>query len=236
MTPVERSQRVLISGHNNAKIGNTIERGPWVGMPIYTLTLEERATCPRTCELWRACYGNGMPAAPRRAHGPALIDRLDEELRYYARTCGDDGFALRLHILGDFWSAEYVAAWARWMLALPGLHVWGYTHWPIESEIGDLLAALNEGWPDRWVIRFSVPPDAAPRAGQVTTIWRQPDPGPRVPEGLLCPQQHDKTATCGTCGLCWAPATRSERIVFVGHGMRKRSNTSRAALAPIAGS
>jgi hypothetical protein len=195
-------------------------------MPVLTLTLEERATCPRTCHHWLSCYGNAMPMPRRHAHGDALIERLDEELRYYAAQDAD-GFAVRLHVLGDFYSVEYVHAWIRWMQQIPQLHVWGYTARQPATEIGALLAAMNEAWPTRWRMRFSVAADTPPGAMQVTTIWRQPE-GARVPEGLSCPQQRDKFATCGNCGICFQPGMEGERIVFTGHGMNRRGSKAAA--------
>src|SRR5690606_6120577 len=44
--------RVLKSGHQSRKIGAFVAKGPRRGWPIYTLTLEERATCPRNCREW----------------------------------------------------------------------------------------------------------------------------------------------------------------------------------------
>jgi hypothetical protein len=125
----------LVSGHNSAKIGARIRKGPWRGFPIYTLTLEERATCPSTCTLWRECYGNAMPFARRHEHGPMLIDYLECEIAQKARM-HPKGFAVRAHVLGDFWSEEYVREWHRWVAAVPQLHVWGYTAHKVDSEIG----------------------------------------------------------------------------------------------------
>ena len=44
--------RVLKDGHQSRKIGRTIAKGHRRGWPIFTLTLEERATCPRSCGEW----------------------------------------------------------------------------------------------------------------------------------------------------------------------------------------
>jgi hypothetical protein len=44
---------VLVSGHNNAKIGRDVRKGPLRGYWIYTLSLEERATCGRAGILVR---------------------------------------------------------------------------------------------------------------------------------------------------------------------------------------
>lgn len=46
---VAESGNVLVSGHSNVKIGRDVRKGWARGYWIYTLTLEERATCPRTC-------------------------------------------------------------------------------------------------------------------------------------------------------------------------------------------
>jgi hypothetical protein len=221
---IAECDRVLINGRNNAKIGATIEKGPWAGMPVLTLTLEERATCPRTCHHWLSCYGNAMPMPRRHKHGPALVERLAQELGYYADQ-DRDGFAVRLHILGDFYSEEYVEAWANWMARFPMLHVWGYTARLPSTPIGRMIDAMNCYWPDRWAIRFSVPPDAPLEPMQVTTIWRQPATMTQ-PEGSVCPQQFNRTATCGTCGLCWNESMDQTRIVFVGHGMNRRGRRS----------
>src|SRR4051812_29502603 len=52
--------RLLIDGHNSRKIGKRVTKGRYKGFFIFTLTLEERATCPSTCLEWKTCYGNSM--------------------------------------------------------------------------------------------------------------------------------------------------------------------------------
>jgi hypothetical protein len=52
----------------------------WKGFPVYTLTLEERHTCPRTCEHWRSCMGNHMPLAQRIEAEADLEWRLEREV------------------------------------------------------------------------------------------------------------------------------------------------------------
>ena len=89
--------RVLKDGHQSRKIGKTVAKGPRRGWPIYTLTLEERATCPRSCLAWSICYGNSMQAAERIVAGDALEARLEVELTdLQARHPG--GFMVRLQI------------------------------------------------------------------------------------------------------------------------------------------
>jgi hypothetical protein len=213
------SPRLLVSGFNSAKIGARVMKGSWTGLPIFTLTLEERATCPSSCALWRECFGNAMPFARRHAHGPDLIARLDADLRELAAR-HRDGFVVRVHVLGDFWSIGYLMAWFRWVRDIPGLRVFGYTAHAADSDEGAIIQMANALWPDRCAIRFSVAPEAAIGPMQATTIWRKAG-SPWVPEGLVCPAQQDRTQACATCGLCWSPAMADTRIVFVGHGMNR---------------
>src|SRR5260221_4939880 len=107
------SPSVLMPGANSAKLGAVVSKGAWRGFPIYSLTLEERSTCPRSCHNWSTCYGSGMPWAWRVRHGIALDVALHRELGVLqARHPG--GFAVRLHQLGDFPSVRYVERWTGW--------------------------------------------------------------------------------------------------------------------------
>jgi hypothetical protein len=75
-------QWALKSGENSAKIGGLILKGRWHGFPIYTLTLEERATRPRDCRHWRSCFGNGTHLADRIAAGQVSNGVWSVRLRY----------------------------------------------------------------------------------------------------------------------------------------------------------
>jgi hypothetical protein len=219
----ETSPRLLVSGAHQRKIGNLVTKGKWKGLPIYTLTLEERATCPESCALWRSCYGTSMPFARRHSHGSALERRLDDEIAHL-NAAHPQGFVVRLHILGDFYDPAYAALWARWLEAYQALHVFGYTaHSPLHG-VGWLVQKLNILFPSRCVIRFSGEQETG-AALRARTIWRKPE-YPRVPEGIVCPAQTERTACCGTCGLCWAT---SDTIVFIGHGRIKRGAKERTA-------
>ena len=219
----DASPRLLVSGQNQSKIGKRVVKGPWRGMPIYTLTLEERATCPRSCALWAECYGNDMHLARRHRHGRDLEVLLGAELAALADQ-HPDGFAVRLHVLGDFYSVRYAARWAVWLRWLPQLHLFGFTAWPDTSPIGRMVERMNALHPERCGMRFSRPAPTG-QGWEAVTIWREVAPGTtHVDEGLLCPQQHGRTATCGTCALCWSPAAAGTPIVFLGHGRKRRSS------------
>lgn len=198
--------RVLKDGMQSRKIGKVVAKGHRRGWPIFTLTLEERASCPRRCTAWSVCYGNNMQAAERVVHGAALIQRLDAELAAL-QIQHPSGFLVRLHVLGDFWSTDYVAAWRRWLERFPALAVFGFTAHPADSAIGAAIAAVGSVHWDRWHIRFS-------GATGGTMAARLVGPGQIDLDAVLCPAQTGATDCCATCALCWQ-STRS--IAFRRH-------------------
>ncbi len=213
--------RVLISGINNAKIGRKVTKGAWSGMPIYTLSLEERATCPRSCVVYDCCYGNAMPMAVRFRYDPALVERLYVELNELSKR-HKNGFVVRLHVLGDFPDADYVRQWMRWSHAIPELRVWGYTAHPRDGEIGKLIRLMNSGRAERWMVRFSVAPEIPHAPMQAAVVWEKPATLETINDTVICPQELGKTSTCGSCALCWSPEAAHLRIVFFGHGNRHK--------------
>ena len=209
---------LLKRGDNSAKIGGTVAKGPWKGFPVYTLTLEERATCPVSCRHWASCYGNNSHYAKRWRHGPDLEWRLRREvaaLELEHRA----GFAIRLHSLGDFYSVEYVRMWRELLERHPAMRCFGFTARvdTIDDEIAYEIALLvRDYWtrmkPPRFAIRFS---NAPVMTKSTLTIE---SPVQRPADAVICPNQYTpsgkKTSSCSTCGLCW-DSTR--RIAFLQH-------------------
>jgi hypothetical protein len=188
-------KRVLKTGHQSRKIGKTVQKGPRRGWPIFTLTLEERATCSRTCKAWGICYGNAMQAAERLVAGDELEAALWDELAELNRL-HPGGFMVRLHILGDFYSLGYVRLWERALAAFPALHVFGFTaRLPDEGEIGKALHALaTDNW-DRFAVRFS--------GAEGPVLASRLDDGDEKAGAITCPAQLGLTDCCATCALCW---------------------------------
>lgn len=200
---------LLKEGKHQRKIGDRIIKGAWKGFPVYTLTLQERATCPRDCAQYLSCYGNNMPHSRRLIHGKALEVRLERELAFL-----DDkhprGFAVRLHILGDFYSVDYVGLWAEWLRRFRALHVWGYTAWQPETPIGAAVAKLrNQKW-GRFAVRTS-----NGLYGRRTVVIPAHPGRPTTPDGaIICPVETGASQCCGTCALCWAT---KKPIAFIQH-------------------
>lgn len=199
------SPRLLVSGDNQRKIGKRITKGRWGGVPIYTLTLEERATCPRSCGEWATCYGNNMHMARRHIAGLALEAMLIGELVTLAGK-HPEGFAVRLHVLGDFYSKTYADLWRLALEEIPGLHVFGFTAHSPDSEIGRWIGAMNTAFPRRCRIRFSGTANGGEGALVISSLAES--------KHVVCPVQTGKTDCCGTCGLCW---TMDKTVEFIRH-------------------
>ena len=201
------ANRLLVSGFNSKKIGATVAKGAWRGMPIFTLTLEERATCPRSCRHWHDCFGNKMQWARRVRTDRDLVPRLGGELAALQRAF-PGGFVVRLHVLGDFFAIAYARRWLAWLRRFPALRVFGYTAWPASTALGRLLrAAGNRLWP-RFAMRTSS--NTLPtRAAETIAFGDEARPG-----SIVCPAQTGRTECCATCALCWA--TR-RNIAFLRH-------------------
>lgn len=208
------SPRILVSGVNQRKIGSHVTKGRWAGMPIFSLTLEERATCPSSCHNWRTCYGNNMHWSRRHRHGAEMEFLLDRELKA-KQTANPAGFVVRLHILGDFYDAGYAALWGRWLQQYPALRCFGFTARHEMSDEGILIRMLNRDYADRFVIRFStIHAGAVPGVRYAVTVSEMPQ-ATTVAGAVVCPAETGRTAACGSCGFCW---TGTKDVAFIMHG------------------
>lgn len=207
--PVSAMGSILVSGHSNVKIGRDVRKGKLRGYRIFTLSLEERATCPTSCEHWRSCYGNAMPFAKRVDHrDPAFLPALAEEIDMLMRKPWP-GVLIRLHALGDFYSTDYVMFWRRMLVKHQNLALYGYTARSTGEPIGqavDWMNARTSG--GRSMIRFSNAPFEIMSTVSIKTEADCPA------SAFVCPEQTGKTRCCATCAACWS-TTKS--VAFLEH-------------------
>ncbi len=191
---------VLKDGCNNSKVGGDVLVGWLKGAYIATLTLEERATCPRSCLMWRGCYGNSMHFARRWAPGPELEAQIRDEV---ALACDkNDKVLLRLHILGDFYSVEYLQMWADLLDEHDNLFIFGFTAHLPDTQLGRGIAWLRQQAPRRFMVRTS---------GQTGTWGSFTLPFPtdkkKIGDAIVCPEQLDamsggkRGVHCGNCAV-----------------------------------
>lgn len=203
--PAAAVARMLKSGINSRKIGAKVTKGPWKGFPLFTLTLEERRTCPRTCKEWTTCYGNNMQWATRISDDGTLTARLFGELSYLAVE-HPRGFGVRLHVLGDFYSVGYVEFWRTMLDRFPQLHIFGFTARLPPDPIGVALVRLTRDHYNRFRMRFSGAGYEDDCSEVVDTLENA--------LGVPCPAQSDPDRCCSTCALCM---NSNRTITFLRH-------------------
>jgi len=172
------------------KGGSIISKGKWRGMPMFQLSLEERATCPRTCQQWANCFANNMAFAHRIDHThPRFMEILQSEIDALC-TRYRFGVVIRPHVIGDYFSEEYARFWASQTVKHKNLRIFGFTHWAPDTPIGQIIAEWNKD--ERVWVRFS--DIGGPMSANVGTDH----------DGFTCPEQTGQTRSCLTCGACWS--------------------------------
>lgn len=204
---------VLKDGCNNSKIGGDVLVGWLKGAYIATLTLEERATCPRSCLMWHGCYGNSMHFARRWSAGPELEGQIRDEV---AMACDkNDRVLIRLHVLGDFYSINYLQLWADLLDRHDNLFIFGFTAHLPDTKLGRGIAWLREQAPRRFMVRTS---GQTGKWGSFTLPF--PTDKKQIGDAIVCPEQLDamsggkRGVHCGNCAACWST---DRPIAFVEH-------------------
>lgn len=206
---VSEMKTLLVSGHSNVKIGRDVRKGHLRGYWIYTLSLEERKTCPSTCHHWSSCYGNNMPFAKRIQHeDPEFLPRLEREIEELLAVRGRPGILIRLHALGDFFSVDYVRFWNSMLQRHPRLAIYGYTARPRSTPIGAAVHAMNLTFDRRCMVRYSDGDHA-----EMSTVSIA-DKADRPADAFVCPEQTGQTKCCATCALCWST---TKNVAFTDH-------------------
>jgi hypothetical protein len=208
--------RALKWAGGNMKIGGRMEKGRCKGMVIYSLTLQERSTCPGSCELLKLCYGDAMPFAPRYNVNDALYEALTFDVAALAKK-NPQGFLVRLHVLGDFPTVQYVNFWSDLVATTPELNIYGYTHREHGTAIGDAIAAMVARFDRVTILRSNkkAADDPLPGAHVIPS-----DATVAYPGSVICPEERGLTESCGTCGLCMNGRTN---ISFLDHSVEARN-------------
>jgi len=184
-----------------------IKKGKFKGYVIYTLTLEERATCPRECYHWDDCYGNNMMFAHRIEHGEQLEQRIKEEIE---ELCGTyRGVIVRLHVLGDFYSELYVMLWGQLLAKYNNLAIWGFTGHAPDSVIGKTIGWVHAKFRERFSVRYSNAPTWQFSANSAD-LYK-----PEKNKSIVCPEQTGKSESCATCTVCWSAPDK--QVLFLTH-------------------
>lgn len=204
-------RHILVSGHNNIKIGKVVRKGHLRGYYIFTLSLEERKSCPASCQHWQTCYGNNMPFAKRVDHtDPQFLPTLEAAIKLRASQAKKrgSGILIRLHALGDFYSPEYVGFWRRMLVKFTNLSIYGYTARNNEDDIGPAVFKLRRDFGLRAMIRSS----NGERHNMNTVTIGSVESRPKT--AFICPEQTGKTLGCDTCAACWAT---TKTVAFLEH-------------------
>lgn len=206
------NELVLKSGEHNRKIGSHVETNKWYGFPIFTLTLPERTTCPKTCPLLKSCYANGMSQSTniRYQPGPELTEALYRQLTILsADPKSRNGFVVRLHVLGDFPDQEYLNQWIAWLEEFPALNIFGFTSWQSDTELGAAIHNYSKANWDRFAIRTS---DQTGEYG--STVLSNDDAEQFDGDGIVCAAERKVQKCCGNCGYCWST---TKPVAFINH-------------------
>ena len=201
----------ILKNSTNKKLGKKVTKGKYINYKFKTLTLVERETCPPDCFHWETCYGNNMPFAHRMSNDDQnlLQKRIYNELLKSTNQL----LLIRLHVLGDFFNVKYVKFWSIMLNTFKNIAIYGYTANNINSKIElsrDIAREIIKlNYSENSHIRFSNDLKNKFSANSYDVV--KPIKG----ESILCPVQEDKTANCGTCGLCWNQKTQS--IIFKTH-------------------
>ena len=201
----------IIKDSKNIKLGKKVIKGMYNNYKLKTVTLIERKTCPADCVHWDDCYGNNMPFAHRISHENQNL--LQKRIYNELLNSTNQLLLIRLHVLGDFFNVKYVKFWSIMLNTFKNIAIYGYTANNINSkielsrDIAKEIIKLN--YSKHSHIRFSNDLNNPFSANSYDIV--KPVKG----KSILCPVQENKTANCGTCGLCWNQKTQS--IIFKTH-------------------
>lgn len=213
---VTAETELLVSGRSNAKVGQYMVDGEgrkWGQM--FTVGWEERATCPRTCHHWRDCYTNNSPFMRRKHYDlkreDEILGFLQLEVERVLREVKEPYVYVRLHQSGDFPSEKYVYWWMKAIERHPRLKVFGYTHWPETSPIGEAVQNANNAY---WHMGFRIFRSNSGHKKKGANTFASALQARRA-GNMPCLEQVGKSPSCGECQMC-LPGRESRGKMFTG--------------------
>jgi len=200
LIPRTTEKQILKPGNYNSKLGFHISSKRWRGKKIYSLSLLESETCPKSCLHENDCYAKRMYFA-HKFTSDGLTLGLEKEIDFLMYK-HKKGIVIRLHVTGDFYSKEYVMFWAGQLLKHKKLCVFGYTARNYSS-----IDAINKSFPGRCVIRLSKNKEEdKDRMYAASEEFKG--------KCFTCPEQTGKLESCADCGLCWSVG---KTVKFITH-------------------
>ena len=133
------------------------------------------------------------------------IARFEADLMLYFSSISAPRF-FRIHVGGDFVSAEYAAMWARVAAANPGTNFLAFTkQWDnIRGvEFPENVSIVLSAWPG-----IEIPADLR---AKYSVAWLDDGTEDIPADALECP------SNCETCGVCWSLAKRGLDVFFRKH-------------------
>jgi hypothetical protein len=201
-----------------------------LGSAIHLWSLPAGKTCPGKTEVCnRHCYAQQsrfliQSVKERLEWNLAQITRTDYVPRMVNEIRRKGVLVVRIHVSGDFASAEYAAKWLEIIRQCPKVRFYGYSRsWRIPeiAAVLEQMAALKNvrlwysldsqtGLPERVPVGvrlcyLQVTEDEQPELWDL--VFRVRRLRRRIPLAMTCPHETERGkeqgTTCGSCGKCW---------------------------------
>jgi hypothetical protein len=129
-----------------------------------------------------------------------LLFKLDREIQELLNKHAE-GIVIRLHVLGDFMTVDYVEFWEKMLFDFPKLSLFGYTGREETSDIGKAIWLMNTRYTDRCTIRFSRSKEFS-SGHNASNLFAAEESF--TGKHFDCPEQTGRLKDCASCGLCWS--------------------------------
>ncbi len=181
----------MLISRGNLKLGDL----PSFSLPVITTCPGKTPFCERYCFGLKGNFNllNVKEANDRRLDATLRPDFVDIMVGEIRKTRAP---AFRLHVVGDFYSVEYIEKWGNILKALPAIIFFGSTR---SWRCGFLSAAIKEFRDmDNAYIKASV--DLTDNLSPLNCGWNL---WSVEGDGLPCPHDNGTVANCLECRRCW---------------------------------